>query len=809
MFASHLWSRLTSILLTVGFALEVVAAERLTVEEQQLSTLEGVRDPRISRVPGSAETDFHAAFTHIPPQVPFSTGPTAPQVYSQKIGTGELQRISGLDGTSLGVLGDAFGPYIAYTSVPDTNQNRAAIRDRRHAPGAITVYDRVTGIHQRIHESPSTKPPRIHGRFVTWEERLPDSSLTHVKLCSLDALPQGSPPVVIAGSSDPSAPGSSAGNPDVGSRFVVWDEKVDSTRDVKAYELGTGRTLTIATSPFEDERLPVTSGSWIAYEVTTSSNGSRIEAFNVDSGERVVVAAGADASSVETTPAIDGNFIVWASFRNNNFDVWLYRLAEKDTFNVTAGAGDQREPDILEGWIVHSSGLPGSAAAFASRFRFEAVFTADAGEDRMVECDRQTAIILDGSNSRAPNGSALTHDWFEGERALGRGVTLPINLSLGVHTIRLVVTDESGGTALDTVTITVRDTTPPSITGPPDVTVSTPASATACGVAIDAAIVGRAAATDACEGNINVVSNAPVFYPVGETLITYTATDAGGNRATATQKITVLDGTPPQVSCPADLSADTNPGTCVGSVHYTATATDNCPGLIVTSSPPSGSFFPRGTTTVTTTATDAAGNSASCSFRVGVSDREPPRISAPADVLATNDRGLCTATVCPGVPLMSDNCPATTLASSRSDNMALNAPYPAGETLVTWTATDASGNSSSAVQRVRAEDNEAPVILGLSVDKPQLFPANGKMVDVAVNYTVTDNCGGAKPRLDISSNETDSGSSPDWEIVDLNHVRLRAERNPSGSGRIYTITVTTYDPKLQTTQQSINVTVGK
>jgi len=48
------------------------------------------------------------------------------------------------------------------------------------------------------------------------------------------------------------------------------------------------------------------------------------------------------------------------------------------------------------------------------------------------------------------------------------------------------------------------------------------------------------------------------------------------------------------------------------------TATDNCPGVTVESDPASGSTFPLGTTTVTATATDAAGNTSTCSFTVAV-----------------------------------------------------------------------------------------------------------------------------------------------------------------------------------------------
>ncbi len=116
------------------------------------------------------------------------------------------------------------------------------------------------------------------------------------------------------------------------------------------------------------------------------------------------------------------------------------------------------------------------------------------------------------------------------------------------------------------------------------------------------------------------------FFPVGTTTVTcQSQTDGGGNAPsgqvtpTCTFTITVNDTQPPTITCPQNLTAVTATVTdpCVV-VNFTTTASDNCPGVVVVCNPPSGSCFPVGVTTVTCTATDASGNTATCMFTVSV-----------------------------------------------------------------------------------------------------------------------------------------------------------------------------------------------
>jgi hypothetical protein len=108
------------------------------------------------------------------------------------------------------------------------------------------------------------------------------------------------------------------------------------------------------------------------------------------------------------------------------------------------------------------------------------------------------------------------------------------------------------------------------------------------------------------------------FFPVGTTTVTCSTT--AGPSCTFTVKVN--DTQPPTITCPSNVTV-TAAATCPIATSTVVTypppvASDNCPGVTVVCSPASGTTFPVGTTTVTCTATDTSGNTASCSFTVTV-----------------------------------------------------------------------------------------------------------------------------------------------------------------------------------------------
>jgi uncharacterized delta-60 repeat protein len=113
--------------------------------------------------------------------------------------------------------------------------------------------------------------------------------------------------------------------------------------------------------------------------------------------------------------------------------------------------------------------------------------------------------------------------------------------------------------------------------------------------------------------------------------------------------------------------------------------------------------------------------------------------------------------------------------------------------------------------------NQPPVIAGAAASRRVLWPANHKMIDLLVSYTVTDDLDPAaavRCALSVASNEPvrgtgDGDTAPDWQVVDSHRLRLRAERAGSGNGRIYTITITCTDSAGASSSQEVNVQVPK
>ena len=236
-----------------------------------------------------------------------------------------------------------------------------------------------------------------------------------------------------------------------------------------------------------------------------------------------------------------------------------------------------------------------------------------------------TSCSVTVTNLDASLGTATASDNCPGVTWARSGVPGGNVFPLGNTTVTYTATDKSGNQASDTQVVTVVDNTPPVVTPPGPVTLYTGPGATSCSVTVTNlnATFGTGSATDNCAG-VGAVSRSGVpsgnIFPVGQTILTYSATDAHGNTGTATQTVTVIDNTPPVISCPANITLEPSCPTGAIATYATPTATDNCgvQSVVRSAGLASGSVFPIGTSTVTHTATDIYGNTSSCSFTVTV-----------------------------------------------------------------------------------------------------------------------------------------------------------------------------------------------
>jgi len=251
----------------------------------------------------------------------------------------------------------------------------------------------------------------------------------------------------------------------------------------------------------------------------------------------------------------------------------------------------------------------------------------------------------------------------------------------------------------------------------------------------------------------------------------------------------------PPVIISEDLIKNTDPAVCGSVVEFTVTAQDDVDGPVpVVCDPPSGTTFPKGITTVNCTAVDAAGNIATATFTVTVIDNEAPVITEIADITTGTDPDVSTAKVTYS-STAEDNCDGVV-------DLIFNPPsgsdFPLGETIVTCTATDEAGNTSTETFKVTVIDDEPPVIKVAHCTN--LWPPNHKYVNFTLEdfgIAVTDNVDAQLPVkiTKVSSDEPEDeigkgdGNTKDDMVIskDGASLNLRAEREGTRNGRVYTV----------------------
>jgi CSLREA domain-containing protein len=297
------------------------------------------------------------------------------------------------------------------------------------------------------------------------------------------------------------------------------------------------------------------------------------------------------------------------------------------------------------------------------------------------------------------------------------------------------------------------------------------------------ATAGCPAPTVTCRIGATPITS-PHAFPAGTSTVTCTASNGVAPDASCSFTVTVNDTQNPVITCPANITvAENPPGSGAAVVTYAApVGTDACPGAttVQTAGLASGNAFPVGVTTNTFRVTDAAGNTATCSFNVTVTT--PPDLSitkshtgnftqgqtgATYTMTVTNAGGTATS----GAVTLADNVPAgliPTAASgagwncgingamvncSRSDALAAGNSYPP-VTLTVNVAPDAPASVTNTATisgggEVNTANNTASdvttILSGCMISCPSniTVPNDPGQCGAIVNFapTVTGNCG--------------------------------------------------------------------
>ncbi len=237
-----------------------------------------------------------------------------------------------------------------------------------------------------------------------------------------------------------------------------------------------------------------------------------------------------------------------------------------------------------------------------------------------ITCPTTVTTECTGSSSATATFAAATVGADNCGLAISKGCS-PISgssFALGNNTVTCSDRDDASPVNNEgscNFTVTVVDTTKPSITAPaslPNIECTSPQGTSPP--------LGLPTVSDTCDSTPTVSNDAPAKFPLGLTTVTWTAVDHSSNSQTATQNVTVKDTTPPSIICPGNKTTNATSPAGATVTFSAPTATDVCSTSVTTTcTPSSGGAFAIGSTTVSCTAKDSNNNtSQACTFTVAV-----------------------------------------------------------------------------------------------------------------------------------------------------------------------------------------------
>lgn len=339
--------------------------------------------------------------------------------------------------------------------------------------------------------------------------------------------------------------------------------------------------------------------------------------------------------------------------------------------------------------------------------------------------------------------------------------------------------------------IHVVDTTAPALSLPRDFSVP--------GTSSGATVTYDASANDIVDGSV-AVSCSPASgtnFPEGTTTVLCSASDARQNSASGSFSVTVVAQPPDHPPTPLeDITREaTGPDGAVVSFSVPANGTDDENGRPTghaTCTPASGSTFRLGQTQVTC--------SPGGTFNVTIVDTTAPALLLPANIVTQDPVVSYTASA---QDLVDGSVAITCTPQSGST-------FAEGTTVVQCSAADTRGNAASGSFTVTVQapaDNEAPTIVSITASPDVLKPPNGKLTGVTLTVEVIDNADQTPfvNIFDVTANEAIDEN--DWNVTAPLTVQLRAERDPQGEGRLYTVHVEAIDDAGNRSTSTVTVSV--
>ena len=316
---------------------------------------------------------------------------------------------------------------------------------------------------------------------------------------------------------------------------------------------------------------------------------------------------------------------------------------------------------------------------------------------------------------------------------------------IGPNTVTLTVTDNNNpnSTATCTATVTVEDNIAPVIGCPGDVTATTENGE--CGAIVN---FQNAEATDNC-GSVVVYQTAGFasgsVFPIGDTLIEFTAEDDSGNLSTCTFTITVEDDDDPDAVCQnITVQLDEFGVATITANQINFGSSDNCGVDTLEIDIDTFGCSDVGENTVTLTVTDVNGNVSTCTSTVTVEDVTPPEITCNDITVELGADGTVTVDPMDIAAGSSDACGIATYELNIDTFSCLDV----GNSTVILTVTDVNGNQSSCSATVTVEDNTAPVLVCMDVTL-ELNEDGVAFITPALVADIIDNCGTGVVTIDV------------------------------------------------------------